>query len=187
MPADLRRFPESGRRGPARPAMRTLGAATENEEVATLTAAIETNLRQGDLESEVNSISEIHRLHAVVGATRSKPPSEDLQERRLPATHRRPEFACSVPPTGAAVVVAVDPLLVVALCLLRPTSPSEGAISSRRRGTGRSRSRRSGREDSQKSRGEELVTIHDTVKLLNDDGSRGVPHVLSAFFCSADQ
>ena len=32
-------------------------------------------------------------------------------------------------------------------------------------------------EDSQKSRAEELVTVHETMKLLNDDGSRkrGVP------------
>ena len=29
-------------------------------------------------------------------------------------------------------------------------------------------------DDSQKSRAEELVTVHDTMKLLNDDGSRKV-------------
>ena len=35
-------------------------AAMENEEVATLTATIETNLRQGDLVTGVDSLSEIH-------------------------------------------------------------------------------------------------------------------------------
>ena len=34
-------------------------AATENEEVATLTATVETNLQQGDLETRVASLSEI--------------------------------------------------------------------------------------------------------------------------------
>ena len=91
----------------------------------------------------------------------TKPPSQDRhenrQERRVPANHHRPDFACSVCPVGAAAGVDVDSssrcgvvFLFLFFFLCVPNHKSIGRVTLAMRGT-----------------------TGDTIKLRSDgDGSR---------------
>ena len=90
--------------------------------------------------------------------------AEDRQERRVPATDRRPEFACSVLPTR------LDPLFVVTLRLLCPTSPPEERCSRDR--------------DVLDAQGaEEHATNHDTINSRSDNNGSRKRGVLGSTSC----